>query len=77
MQIVEARHMDLLTNKGYQNSSWEYEQIAFHEIKNDAISGSFYGFQHMSDSITSGNILMPACATCKSIQINIYNFTQL
>ncbi|KAK1355337.1 hypothetical protein POM88_048593 [Heracleum sosnowskyi] len=53
MQIVEARHMDLLTNEEYQNGSGEYEQISFHEIKKHAISGCFFGFQHMSDAIIS------------------------
>lgn len=77
MQIVDARHMELLTSEGYQNGSWEYEQIAFYEIKKNGTSGGFYGFKHMNDAITSGNILMHACLTCKSIQINMCNFVQL
>lgn len=73
MQVVEARHIELFLSEEYQSGSWEYEQIGHHDIKKhaDGASGGIFDTKHLKDAATSGNFLMHAYLTCKSIQNNI------
>lgn len=79
MQIVEARHIELFLSEGYQDGSWDYEQIGHHDIIKHAegASGGIFDIKHLKDTTTSGNFLMHACLTYKSIQIDYLNFFNL
>ncbi|KAK1376145.1 Reduced male fertility [Heracleum sosnowskyi] len=55
MQIVDARHIELFLSEGYQDGSWDYEQIGHHDIKKHAegASGGIFDIKHLKDATTS------------------------
>ncbi|PIA34685.1 hypothetical protein AQUCO_03700161v1 [Aquilegia coerulea] len=54
MQTLDARHIELFHTEGYQNGSWEYEEIGAHEIKkhSDGASGGIFDIKHLRDPCT-------------------------
>lgn len=59
MQIVDVRHIELFLSEGYQDGSWDYEQIGHHDIKKhaDGASGGIFDIKHLKDATTSGNVI--------------------
>lgn len=70
MQIVDVRHIELFLGEGYQDGSWDYEQIGHHDIIKHAegASGGIFDIKHLKDATTSGNFLMHACLTLKAFR---------
>ncbi|KAL8104090.1 hypothetical protein AgCh_028353 [Apium graveolens] len=67
VHIVEVRHIELFLSEGYQDGSWDYEQIGRHDtIKHaEGASSGILDIKHLKDATTSGNFLMHACLTYK------------
>ncbi|KAK4801944.1 hypothetical protein SAY86_000147 [Trapa natans] len=55
MQVLDARHIELFLNQGYQDGSWEYQLVGSHDIKQsaDGASGAIFDIKHLNDSSTS------------------------
>ncbi|XP_031376577.1 probable F-box protein At3g61730 [Punica granatum] len=55
MQILDARHIELFLNKGYQEGTWEYQVIGSHDIRKsaDGASGAIFDVKHLDDPSTS------------------------
>ncbi|OWM68654.1 hypothetical protein CDL15_Pgr023619 [Punica granatum] len=55
MQILDARHIELFLNKGYQEVTWEYQVIGSHDIRKsaDGASGAIFDVKHLDDPSTS------------------------
>ncbi|XP_074326536.1 putative F-box protein At3g61730 isoform X2 [Apium graveolens] len=55
MQIVDVRHIELFLSEGYQDGSWDYEQIGHHDIIKHAegASGGIFDIKHLKDATTS------------------------
>ncbi|KAF5191487.1 F-box protein rmf [Thalictrum thalictroides] len=54
MQTLDARHIELFHTNGYQNGSWEYEEIGAHESKkhSDGASGGIFDIKYFRDPST-------------------------
>ncbi|KAK3037324.1 hypothetical protein RJ639_032086 [Escallonia herrerae] len=68
MQLLDARHIELFLNDGYQDGSWEYEMIGSHDIRKhqDGASGAIFDLKHLYDESSSGNALRCLCLDLKS-----------
>ncbi|XP_030439523.2 probable F-box protein At3g61730 [Syzygium oleosum] len=57
MLMLEARHIELFLNEGYQDGTWEYQVVGAHDIKEntEAVSGAILDVKHLKDSSTSGD----------------------
>ncbi|XP_030541069.1 probable F-box protein At3g61730 [Rhodamnia argentea] len=55
MQTLDARHIELFLNKGYQDGKWVYQVVGAHDIKEntEAASGAIFDVKHLKDSSTS------------------------
>ncbi|KAK2993868.1 hypothetical protein RJ640_003980 [Escallonia rubra] len=55
MQMLDARHIELFLNDGYQDGSWEYEMIGSHDIRKhqDGASGAIFDLKHLNDKSSS------------------------
>ncbi|XVF73033.1 hypothetical protein PTKIN_Ptkin12aG0169000 [Pterospermum kingtungense] len=56
MQMLDARHIELFLNQGYQDGSWDYELIGSHEIKKEVQGayGAIFDFKHLTSKTTAG-----------------------
>lgn len=56
MQTLDARHIELFLNEGYQDGSWEYQILGSHDIRKptESASGAIFDVKHLKDSSTSG-----------------------
>ncbi|XP_038875515.1 probable F-box protein At3g61730 [Benincasa hispida] len=56
MQTLDARHIELFLNEGYQDGSWEYQIVGSHDIRKptESASGAIFDVKHLKDSSTSG-----------------------
>ncbi|KAE8660835.1 putative F-box protein [Hibiscus syriacus] len=56
MQMLDARHIELFLNEGYQDGSWDYELVGSHEIKKTVRGayGAIFDFKYLTTKSTSG-----------------------
>ncbi|KAL2511286.1 putative F-box protein [Abeliophyllum distichum] len=54
MQTLDARHIELFLNEGYQDGSWDYETLGSQDIKKhaDGASGGIFDMKHLKDQST-------------------------
>ncbi|CAA3017608.1 probable F-box At3g61730 [Olea europaea subsp. europaea] len=55
MQTLDARHIELFLNEGYQDGSWDYETLGSHDTSKhaDGASGGIFDMKHLKDQSTS------------------------
>ncbi|KAL8062886.1 hypothetical protein ABFX02_02G176300 [Erythranthe guttata] len=55
MQTLDARHIELFLNEGYNNGSWDYDVLGSHNISKhaDGASGGIFDIKHLKDQTTS------------------------
>ncbi|VVB17844.1 unnamed protein product [Arabis nemorensis] len=54
MLTLDARHIELFLNEGYQDGSWDYNLIGSHKLKNDAACGAIFDLKHLKASSSPG-----------------------
>ncbi|VVB06534.1 unnamed protein product [Arabis nemorensis] len=56
MQTLDARHIELFLNEGYQDGSWEYNLIGSHKIQKDVLAacGAIFDLKHLKASSSTG-----------------------
>ncbi|KAK3026598.1 hypothetical protein RJ639_041618, partial [Escallonia herrerae] len=59
MQLLDARHIELFLNDGYEAGSWEYDMIGSHDIRKhqDKASDDIFDQKHLYDKSSFGNAL--------------------
>ncbi|KAK9145452.1 hypothetical protein Sjap_005355 [Stephania japonica] len=55
MQTLDARHVELFLREEFRNGTWEYKEIACHDIKKhtEGATGGIFDFKHLKDRSTS------------------------
>ncbi|KAK9094123.1 hypothetical protein Scep_025592 [Stephania cephalantha] len=58
MQTLDARHVELFLCEEFRNGTWEYKEIACHDIKKhtEGATGGIFDLKHIKDRCTSGKI---------------------
>ncbi|TYH56798.1 hypothetical protein ES332_D08G045900v1 [Gossypium tomentosum] len=56
MQMLDARHIELFLNQGFQDGSWDYELVGSHEIKKKVRGayGAIFDFKYLTSKSTAG-----------------------
>ncbi|KAG8485138.1 hypothetical protein CXB51_021603 [Gossypium anomalum] len=59
MQMLDARHIELFLNQGFQDGSWDYELVGSHEIKKKVRGayGAIFDFKYLTSKSTAGKTL--------------------
>lgn len=72
MQTLDARHIELFLNEGYQDGSWDYETLGSHDTSKhaDGASGGIFDMKHLKDQSTSGILFdFPNLFSCPLIYL--------
>ncbi|KAA3471480.1 putative F-box protein isoform X2 [Gossypium australe] len=56
VKMLDARHIELFLNQGFQDGSWDYELVGSHEIKKKVRGayGAIFDFKYLTSKSTAG-----------------------